>query len=285
MAVSYEMQTEGGQDTPNVVDNLVPAPSAPFNPASGAQNAAIEPHSSIQSNAKSMDDRKHPLRGWWWKLLIVLFVLFAMVLFIVWIGPTYVWADTVSGASNSTQTKETTHAPTLHPILVPTVQPTVRPTVGNPTQSPFTLQPTIQPTFCPTREDTYFDDELCTIVAVTKESCTEVDMGYQYGHEMAPVECTQSVSCIYYSKCFNQTHVADSDGISESDYTPYSVGQTATCVVTRSCDDGQCQACDKSGRYNCMMNVFGKNQLCDESASVVFAILDLTHVSLAKMKM
>eukprot|EP01083_Nonionella_stella_P064951 169783_1 len=278
MALSAEeTQVEGGQNTVDgaVYDNFVPAASAPFNPAADAQSAAIVKPAVPQPN----DDRKqHPLHGWWWKLLIVLFVLFTMVLFIVWIGPTYIWGDTASAASNSAQSKETTHAPTLHPLLSPTLQPTARPTaqpttrptVRNPTQSPSfptTLRPTMRPTKCPTAEDTYVDDETCLIAVVTSESCTNVDMGSRYEYDMDPFGCTQSVSCIEYSKCFNQTHVADDGSIYERSYTPYSAGQAVSCIVTRSCEYGECEACSKSSRYNCIVSVFGV---------LVFSILALS---------
>eukprot|EP00483_Globobulimina_turgida_P009928 UN09947 len=246
------IQVEGGNNTAATKlpenDELIVAPSAPFNPETDTTQETIE----IQVRGDG-GKKQHPLQGWWWKILIVLFVLFLMVLFIVWIGPSYIWGDKNANqnTSNSAQESDTfppTYNPTLHPTLLPTFYPTLFPTISpnttSPTSSPNapTLIPTMQPSMCTVDEGTYLDyNELCNIIDTELDICYDVDNGQQYQYKMDPQGCSSGITCTEESFCFNSTHYSDGWTVYESVYYGNSVGDTVTCTVTRSCQDSTCE--------------------------------------------
>eukprot|EP01084_Bolivina_argentea_P107183 191662_1 len=257
-----EIQVEGGNNTANVNtpenDELIAPPSAPFNPEAVQQSNIVPQDSTMeQSNIQTIPEKKHPLEGWWWKILIVLIVLFLMILFIVWIGPSYIWGDNAKSTNAAQETN--TFPPTYIPTYIPTFSPTFSPITILPTFSPsipttepitITFKPTMKPTLCPVEEGTFSDNnQMCDIIDILIETCIDVDNGHTYTYEMDPQGCSNGITCSQVSYCFNNTHYYDGANVYESVYNWYTVGDTIDCTIIKSCEDGACEICSKTNMY------------------------------------
>ena len=175
---------------PAAVHAVVPTEEPPEDDAPGSERKMSSLMVPGHSQPGISSPQKHPLTGWWWKCLLILSVLFVMILFVVWIGPTFIWNASSNATSEGTISLiSTTPIPTAFPSLEPTLEPTL---------SPITLSPTDQPTNCPWsfRVDTFYDqDGLCTVTSFDVQSCSEVQDGQRYQYTMDTVGCSTVFTC------------------------------------------------------------------------------------------
>ena len=175
------------------------------------QKKQNDPVAADSNNDNINGKKKNNLfKPWWCKVLIIVFILFIIlitILFVTWIGPSYVWGKEKS----------------------PTPSPTF-------CDSTYISDETCKVTGKAIEDCNDVQDGIKYKYDLNTTGCSTVTVS----------SCSQITPCFNDTHYYKDTNWYTKDIMYQGVFTPNDIGDTITCQLIRNCDDDSCIKCNKS---------------------------------------